>query len=135
MIAMKEEGRELAAEVQRKKWEDPAYRQQQIDARYYKLSDSYLTKDGYRMLRYQRHPLARHGELMEHRKILYDKIGPGPHECHWNSVRGCGKVNLEWGGHGGIHADHLDDDRINNSPENLVPSCKKCNGDRGKGVV
>jgi hypothetical protein len=85
--------------------------------------------EGYRILTGQQdHPLAqKDGQLAEHRKVLYDKIGPGPHACHW----GCGK-RLEWGGWDGIHADHLDEDRLNNSPENLVPSCLKCNWDRSK---
>lgn len=73
----------------------------------------------------QGHPLSRSGGLLgEHREVLYDKIGPGPHPCHW-----CGKL-LDWGGLGGIIADHLDGDRINNDPENLVPSCSPCNTGR-----
>lgn len=72
------------------------------------------------------HPLAQTtGILAEHRKVLYDKIGPGPHYCHWN----CGKL-LEWGGIKGIIADHLDDNGLNNDPENLVPSCHRCNWNR-----
>lgn len=72
------------------------------------------------------HPLAQStGILAEHRKVLYDKIGPGPHYCHWD----CGKL-LEWGGIDGIIADHLDDNGFNNDPENLVPSCHRCNWNR-----
>lgn len=75
----------------------------------------------------QEHPLARIGGLLgEHRKVLYEKIGPGPHYCHW----GCGKL-LDWGGSGGIIADHLDGDKLNNAPGNLVPSCSPCNTGRG----
>lgn len=73
------------------------------------------------------HPLALFGELSEHRKILYDRIGLGPHECHW----GCGRL-LEWGGIGGIVADHIDGDPLNNASENLVPSCTSCNMRRGR---
>lgn len=74
------------------------------------------------------HPLAsRVGHLKRARKVLYDAIGPGPHECHWN----CGKL-LEWGGHDGIYADHLDGDVSNDDPENLVPSCNPCNARRAK---
>lgn len=72
------------------------------------------------------HPLSRGGQLEEHRKVLYDKIGPGPHYCHWD----CGKL-LEWGGIRGICSDHLDGDTLNNDPENLVPSCVVCNRQRG----
>ncbi len=93
-------------------------------------SDRYITNQGYVMFRYQNHPLAsQFGEVLEHRKVLWDKVGDGEHCCNW-----CGRI-LSWGGAGGIHVDHLDDDRLNNSPENLVVSCKKCNGDRGKEVV
>ena len=77
---------------------------------------------GYLILTGQRHPLAIGGALAEHRKVLYDAIGPGPHECHW----GCGKL-LQWGGTDGIHVDHVDGDRANNSRENLVVSCGACN--------
>jgi len=64
--------------------------------------------------------------------VLYDAIGPGPHECHWNRVTGCGKVALEWGGGQGIVVDHLNGDTLDNRPENLVPSCKVCNTRRQK---
>lgn len=69
------------------------------------------------------HPLANgEGMVAEHRKVLFDKIGPGPHLCHW----GCGR-ELDWGGCGGIQADHLDGIKDNNDPKNLVPSCQSCN--------
>lgn len=86
-------------------------------------------QDGYRMLTGQQgHPLADgKGQLGEHRKVLYAKIGPGSHPCHWE----CGRI-LEWGGLNGICADHLDEDTTNNSPDNLVPSCVWCNRVRGQ---
>lgn len=74
------------------------------------------------------HPLASgEGIVAEHRAVLYDAIGPGPHECHWNSVARCGQVELHWQGEGNINVDHLDGDKQNNSVENLVPSCQHCN--------
>jgi len=76
-----------------------------------------ITKQGYRMLtmRYD-HPLAAaNGTVLEHRKVLYDEIGAGPHPCHW----GCCK-QLAWPE---IFVDHLDDDGLNNDPPNLVVSC------------
>jgi hypothetical protein len=79
-------------------------------------------REGYWILTGQRHPLAREGAVAEHRKVLYDAIGPGPHECHWD----CGR-SLGWGGRNGIHADHVDGDKTNNSVENLVVSCGPCN--------
>lgn len=75
------------------------------------------------------HPLASKGKIpkvAEHRQVLYDAIGPGPHPCHW----GCGRIDLQWGGIGGIHADHLNDDASDNRRENLVVSCQRCNNAR-----
>jgi hypothetical protein len=68
------------------------------------------------------HPLAdRHGQVAEHRKVLYDAIGPGPHPCHW-----CG-TGRDWGGLNGINVDHLDNDKLNNDVINLAVSCCGCN--------
>ena len=89
----------------------------------------------YRVLHGQQgHPLAHRGAVREHRKVLYDAVGPGPHECHWNETYGCGRISLEWGGLQGdsLCVDHLDHDRTNNAPENLVPSCIACNLRRGR---
>jgi hypothetical protein len=80
----------------------------------------------YRYVTVKAHPLKPGGgKLPAHRVALYDKIGPGPHACHWcetgiswdvrPSVEGC------------IDTDHLDGDRYNNDPANLVPSCHRCN--------
>jgi hypothetical protein len=84
---------------------------------------SYIDRYGYRILTMQQgHPLVCHnGELKEHRKVLYEKIGPGSHHCYR-----CGK-ELSWDE---IIPDHLDEDRLNNDPENLEPCCRKCNWDR-----
>jgi hypothetical protein len=81
----------------------------------------YISDDGYRILTTSRHVLSIDGCVGEHRVVLYEKIGSGPHSCHW-----CG-VTLRWGGRGGINADHVDFDKLNNDPENLVPSCLVCN--------
>jgi hypothetical protein len=74
------------------------------------------------------HPLARsQGKVAEHRVALFSKIGPGPHPCHW-----CGK-SLAWDAERQslkIMADHVDHDRLNNDPSNLVPSCLDCNTKR-----
>ena len=71
----------------------------------------------------QDHPLATRGsgQITEHRVVLYDAIGPGPHPCHW-----CDRP-LNWGGRTGLQADHLDGVKTNNDITNLVPSCISCN--------
>lgn len=124
--------RESISESIRLKWKEPEYRQSVVESlRGFDLlghpAIGYsVTKEGYKILSMQyEHPLAIQGYVAEHRVVLYEKIGPGPHLCHW----GCGKL-LEWGGREGIFADHLDSDPTNNSPENLVPSCNSCNWNR-----
>lgn len=75
------------------------------------------------------HPLAQdsgngYGKIYEHRLVLFDKIGPLDHECHW-----CGKW-LCWSndcGSDSIVVDHLDSNEWNNDQDNLVPSCRRCN--------
>ncbi len=74
------------------------------------------------------HPTAdKSGRVQEHRMVLYDAIGPGPHTCYWDDIFGCGQTALEWGGIHGIHADHLNFDPSDNRRKNLVPSCQPCN--------
>ena len=75
------------------------------------------------------HPLAQdsgngYGKAYEHRLVLFNKIGPNIHECHW-----CGKT-VQWAKNcksDSLVVDHLDSNEWNNTPENLVPSCRRCN--------
>lgn len=73
------------------------------------------------------HPLASaSGYVKQHRRVLYDAIGPGAHPCHW-----C-KKPIQWKTSGeqspeSLIVDHLDHDGHNNAIENLVPSCPRCN--------
>lgn len=69
------------------------------------------------------HPVAKNGQAYEHRAVLFDKIGPGVHDCHW-----CGKA-VEW--FVDLTVDHLDCVKGNNDPGNLVPCCAGCNRRRG----
>lgn len=76
------------------------------------------------------HPLANeHGRVYEHRLVLYQEIGPGEHKCHW-----CGALVRWLRGQrlrDGIVSDHLDGDKANNAPDNLVAACHACNSNRG----
>src|SRR5216683_373496 len=79
--------------------------------------------DGYIIERIPTHPLAgRRGYVRQHRRVLYDKLGPGPQEC-WR----CGDF-ITWDT---LAADHIDGNKANNSEENLVASCNLCNTLRG----
>jgi hypothetical protein len=84
------------------------------------------TDRGYVLLRLPEHPLAHDGWVYEHRHVLYEGLGPGPQECWW-----CG-IEVKW--ENGLQVDHLDHDRSNNDPANLVPSCQPCNQGRGVGT-
>lgn len=82
--------------------------------------------NGYHYIHDKDHPLAgSRGRLSVHRKVLYDKIGPGDHKCNWcPKMVGWVKKTLV--------PDHLDWDKTNNDPDNLVPSCQPCNTKRKK---
>lgn len=84
--------------------------------------------DGYRVGHDAAHPLATaQGKLLAHRSALYEVLGGGLHPCHW-----CGK-RLTWRGaaESRICVDHLNDDRLDNDPANLVAACLDCNTKRG----
>lgn len=122
-------------EKYREAWENPERRKRHSKERRGKKRDGtpatgYYIHQGYKVLTgHQEHPLARSdGTLLEHRKVLYEALGPGPQECHW-----CGK-ELKWHTEGQkdlVCVDHLNDDGLDNAPENLAPSCSRCNAHRG----
>lgn len=69
------------------------------------------------------HPMrTKNGAAYEHRVVLFDTIGYGPHRCHWCDAA------LTWGNN--LHVDHLDRVKDNNDPTNLVPTCQPCNSRR-----
>lgn len=80
---------------------------------------------GYQSVHRPDHPLCcdKNGYVYEHRAVLYDAIGVGPHRCAL-----CGK-EVTWGT---CHVDHIDDDVRNNSRANLRPTCSVCNTQRGR---
>lgn len=75
------------------------------------------------------HPMAmKNGNVWEHRAVLFDAIGYGPHPCHW-----C-QHPVDWRAEhrpDQLHVDHLDGMGDNNDLANLVPSCPTCNTGRG----
>lgn len=91
-----------------------------------------ISPGGYRQLYIPNHPLVPTvGMVMEHRAVLWSVLGPGTHPCHW-----CGR-DLDWFATGSakLIVDHLDTNRLNNHPTNLVPSCKSCNSSRDTTAV
>ncbi len=84
----------------------------------------------YRILTLRHHPLARAaGRVWEHRVVLYDAIGAGPHPCHWCSTL------VRWESTRGdsdcLVVDHLNGIGDDNRVANLVPACGPCNSARG----
>lgn len=66
------------------------------------------------------------GRVGEHRFNLFEKIGPGTHQCYW-----C-KTKVTWIKHqrtskGSLVVDHLDNNKQNNNFKNIVPACHSCN--------
>lgn len=85
--------------------------------------DAQYSASGYLTIYAPWHPLAmKSGQVSVARAMLYSKIGAGPHPCHH-----CG-TEVDW--RHGLEADHLNWARLDNSPENLVPSCRSCNQKR-----
>lgn len=84
-----------------------------------------INHNGYVVLQEPEHPLAMaSGQVLEHRMILYDRIGPGPHSCYI-----CGKT-VSWqhkDQRRRIAVDHLDNNPRNNDPSNLRVCCQPCN--------
>lgn len=80
----------------------------------------------YRVVYQPGHPVAGlRGMAYEHRVVLYDRIGLGPHGCHW-----CG-VPVRWDAakldDDALQVDHLNSIGDDNRPANLVPACRPCN--------
>lgn len=79
------------------------------------------------------HPLGDgEGRVMIHRAVLYNRIGPGVHPCHWCSTPLIWKMHNEATTKGSLLADHVDGDTLNHDSENLVPACSRCNSMRAR---
>jgi hypothetical protein len=65
------------------------------------------------------HPLANRNRVYEHRMVLFDAIGFGPHVCRY-----CG-THVNW--RAGLQVDHVDANRRNNDISNLRQCCAPCN--------
>lgn len=92
-----------------------------------------LTRNGYRRVNAAvDHPLSdSYGHVLEHRLILWEKVGSADQMCHW-----CGRT-VSWllpqpNQSGRLVADHVNGDRLDNHPENLVPACRGCNANRDR---
>jgi hypothetical protein len=76
------------------------------------------------------HPLtSSKGRVAEHRRVAWEEWGPDEQVCHW-----CGAV-LRWKGRllvDRLCVDHLNADKLDNAPSNLVASCQMCNAHRSK---
>jgi hypothetical protein len=90
--------------------------------------ERFVASHGYVVVRDAAHPLAdRRGNVYEHRKVLFESIGPGVHSCAW-----CRKP-IAWQAGSGVarlEVDHFNADRLDNHPANLLPSCHQCNAMR-----
>lgn len=94
---------------------------QPIDGPFRKYGESHVNPEGYRQIHIVGHPLARKsGYVLEHRAVAFDKYGDGAQTCHW-----CHEDLGEWSPR--VHVDHIDGDRLNNHPDNLVTACGGCN--------
>lgn len=83
-------------------------------------SRGHVNDKGYRVLLRPGHPLARaEGKVYEHRLVLYAVLGPDDQPCHW-----CNRM-VSWDST--LEVDHLDGNKMNNTPENLAACCHACN--------
>ena len=95
-----------------------------------------VLENGYIVIYMPDHPLATPSTrtVTKPRLVAYENLGPGEHLCHW-----C-HAPVSWDrtwpyAQDGLTVDHLDWDRSNNDPSNLVPACGPCNSTRHQGVA
>ena len=94
---------------------------------------TYEDPDGYVKYIGYKHPAANPcGITGHHRIVLWDKLNGQDVPCHW-----CGN-EVSWSKTypndlDALVVDHVNLDKHDNSPENLVPSCQRCNMSRPGG--
>ncbi len=87
------------------------------------IKQQYTTASGYVVKTNSNHPMAtKDFRLYAHREVAHDKHAGVCPPCYW-----CG-ANLTWSD---AVIDHLDEDKKNNVPDNLVVACNTCNRARG----
>lgn len=73
------------------------------------------------------HPTANpKGIVIQHRRVYYESVDGELYPCYW-----CGKDLGSWSN---TNVDHIDEDKLNNDPANLVASCKACNTQRSQAI-
>ena len=84
----------------------------------------YRTSGSYTTLFRPEHPLANSGGyVFERREVLWGELGAErTPACIWCDIE------LDWST---LVVDHLDENKQNNAPNNLVASCNRCNRSRG----
>lgn len=97
----------------------------------YTVQPRTIAPQRYKSVKVVGHPLAcaTTHRVYLHRLVLFNTLGFGNFACFW-----CG-TTVRW--RRGITTDalipdHLDHDRHNNDPTNLVPSCNRCNAARNR---
>ena len=83
----------------------------------------YKTGAGYIKLLKPEHPLAESGGLVaEHRYVMFNLLGAAIQKCGW-----CGCC-IDWSD---VVVDHLNEQKDDNEPSNLMLACNDCNRARG----
>lgn len=93
---------------------------------------TYETPDGYVKYVGFKHPASAPNGLTSYgRIVLWDKLGGKDAPCNW-----CG-MQVSWSikfpKYGALLADHVNTTKNDNRPENLVPTCHRCNVSRAGG--
>jgi HNH endonuclease len=99
--------------------------------RKHRYGDPHISRDRRGRIRQDdRGYLVQYG-VRVHRTVLLASIGPGWHPCNWCRMPVCWELSFPKDPRG-LVVDHLDGDRANNTPTNLVPACGVCNWLRGR---